>query len=181
MRRIVLQSGEKLTKDMLNRKSAFDEHAIESAARIIENVRKDGDLALKAYTLEFDGVSLESFRVPDSAYEAALHLDTNLVIAMVHANEQITKFHERQKQQSWFFARQDGAIVGARITPLDSVGVYVPGGRALYPSTLLMNAIPAKVAGVKRIVCMTPPNKDGKVDPAILYAAQLAGVTEMYT
>ena len=100
--------------------------------------------------------------------------------ALEHAAAQIREFHERQLQQSWIETRPNGAIVGALVRPIDSVGIYVPGGRALYPSTLLMNAIPASVAGVSRIAVVNPPTKDGSLDPAVLKAAELSGVTEIY-
>ncbi len=182
MRRIDLMPLEPFTADFIDRTGAFNPGALTAATAIIEEVRKDGDAALAALTEKFDGVRIEDFRVPESAIEAALaSVDPDTVDALNHAAAQIRDFHERQKQQSWFFARQDGAIVGSKVTPLDSVGIYVPGGRALYPSTVLMNALPAQVAGVERIVCMTPPTKDGTLDPSVLAACKIAGVTEIYT
>lgn len=145
-------------------------------------MRQEGDGALRALTEKFDGVAIENFRVPPEAIDAAMaEVDPDTLEALRHAAAQIRDFHERQKQQSWFFAREDGAIVGSKVTPLESVGIYVPGGRALYPSTVLMNALPAQVAGVERIVCVTPPTKDGTLDAAILAACKIAGVTEIYT
>ena len=108
-------------------------------------------------------------------------VDEKTVRALHHAAAQIRDFHERQRQQSWFTVREDGALVGSKVEPLESVGIYVPGGRALYPSTVLMNALPAAVAGVPRIVCVTPPTKTGDIDPAILEACRIAGVTEVYS
>ncbi len=182
MRRVVLSKGERFRADMLNRKSAFDAKALAAATEIIEDVRERKDEALIEYTKRFDGVEVARFRVAPQAIEAAeQQVDAVLYDALVQASRQIRDFHERQLQQSWFTVREDGALVGAKVTPLDSVGIYVPGGRALYPSTVLMNAIPAQVAGVRRIVCVTPPSSDGSVDAAILCACKLAGVTEVYT
>ena len=182
MRRVDLQPTEPFTADFIDRAGAFNPGALEAAAAIIEEVRTKGDAALRAYTEKFDGVVVEDFRVPESAIDAALaEVDPDTIDALNQAAAQIRDFHERQKQQSWFFARQDGAIVGSKVTPLDSVGIYVPGGRALYPSTVLMNALPAQVAGVERIVCVTPPTKDGTLDATVLAACKIAGVTEIYT
>lgn len=182
MRRIDLQPLEPFTSDFIDRTGAFNPGALEAATAIIEQVRRDGDAALRALTEKFDGVAIENFRVPGEAIDAAMaEVDPDTLEALKHAAAQIRDFHERQKQQSWFFAREDGAIVGSKVTPLESVGIYVPGGRALYPSTVLMNALPAQVAGVERVVCVTPPTKDGTLDAAILAACKIAGVTEIYT
>ncbi len=182
MRRIVLNPGEAFDASLINRTGAFNAGALSAATSIIEDVRARGDEALRDYTEKFDGVRPQAFRVPQQAIdEAAGRVDPKTAAALEHAARQIREFHERQKQQSWFFAREDGALVGAKVTPLDSVGIYVPGGRALYPSSVLMNALPAAVAGVGRIVCVTPPTKDGTLDAAILEACRIAGVTEIYT
>lgn len=182
MRRIDLKPLEPFTADFIDRTGAFNPGALSAATAIIEEVRTGGDAALRALTEKFDGVRIEDFRVSEAAIEAAMaEVDPDTVDALNHAAAQIRDFHERQKQQSWFFAREDGAIVGSKVTPLDSVGIYVPGGRALYPSTVLMNALPAQVAGVERIVCVTPPAKDGTLDATVLAACKIAGVTEIYT
>lgn len=181
MRRIVLKPNEAFEEAQLQRVGAFDATALTAATAIIEAVRERGDVALREFTAQFDGVKIEDFRVSDEAIDEAIaKVDPKVARALQTAAKQIRDFHERQKQQSWFTVREDGALVGAKITPLDSVGIYVPGGRALYPSSVLMNAIPASVAGVKRIVCVTPPTKDGSLDPAILEACRIAGVTEIY-
>ncbi|WP_139653529.1 histidinol dehydrogenase [Raoultibacter phocaeensis] len=181
MRRIVLQPGETFKESSLNRTGAFNAEALIAATSIVEDVRERGDAALSEYTEKFDDVTLETFRVADEAIdEAIVHVDQKTAEALRQAADQIRDFHERQRQQSWFSVRADGALVGSKIEPLDSVGIYVPGGRALYPSSVLMNALPAAVAGVKRIVCVTPPAKDGSLDPAILEACRIAGVTEIY-
>ncbi len=182
MRRVILENGEQFDSSYINRTGAFNAGALTAATSIIEEVRQRGDEALRDFTERFDGVRVEDFRVKPEAIEAAVAAVTHETLAALkHAAKQIREFHERQKQQSWFFAREDGAILGAKVTPLDSVGIYVPGGRALYPSTVLMNALPAQVAGVERIVCVTPPTKDGTLDAAILAACSIAGVTEIYT
>ena len=181
MRRIELAPGQVFEDKMLNRIGAFNADALVAATKIVEDVRTRGDEALREYTAKFDGVEMEQFRVSQEAIDEALaKVDPKVAAAIQHAAKQIRDFHERQKQQGWFTLREDGALVGAKIEPLDSVGIYVPGGRALYPSSVLMNAIPAAVAGVKRIVCVTPPTKDGSLDPAILEACRVAGVTEIY-
>ncbi len=181
MRRVTLKPGEPFTDSFINRTGAFNAEAIEAATSIIEEVRTRGDEALRDLTEQFDGVRPETFRVAQDALDAAPDkVDPDTLDALNHALRQIRDYHERQIQQSWIFARADGAIVGSKIAPLDSVGIYVPGGRALYPSTVLMNAIPAKVAGVRRIVCVTPPRKDGTLDEGILAACKISGVTEVY-
>lgn len=182
MRRIELAAGQRFEEKMLERTGAFNAEALIAATSIVEDVRTRGDEALREYTSRFDGVDIESFRVPQEAIDEALtRVDANVAAAIEQAAAQIRDFHERQKQQGWFTLREDGALVGAKVQPLDSVGIYVPGGRALYPSSVLMNAIPASVAGVERIVCVTPPTKDGSLDPAILEACRVAGVTEIYS
>ncbi|MDO5335171.1 MAG: histidinol dehydrogenase [Coriobacteriia bacterium] len=182
MRRIELTEGQVFEEAQLNRTGAFNAQAMIAATNIVEDVRKRGDEALREYTSRFDGVDIENFRVSDEAIAAALEkVDPVVEAALEKAAAQIRDFHERQKQQSWINVRPDGAMVGAKVQPLDSVGVYVPGGRALYPSSVLMNAVPASVAGVKRIACVTPPTKDGSLDSAIIAACKLAGVTEIYS
>ena len=182
MRRVILQEGEVFSNAHLKRTGAFNAQAMKSATDIIEAVRERGDEALRDYTERFDGVRIEDFRVPaEDIADAPNRVDAHTAQALAKAAEQIRDFHERQKRQSWFNTRENGALVGAKVQPLDSVGIYAPGGRALYPSTVLMNAIPASVAGVERIVLATPPTKDGTLDPAILEACRIAGVTEIYT
>lgn len=181
MRRVVLGPNDSFSTSLINRTGAFNASAMTAATAIVEQVRAEGDAALRQLTLKFDGVEVEQLRVSEeeiAAARAAVAPET--LAALLKAADQIREFHERQVEQSWFFARGDGALVGAKVTPLDSVGIYVPGGRALYPSTVLMNAVPAQVAGVRRIVCTTPPTKSGALDPAILAACDIAGVTEIY-
>ncbi|WP_057763378.1 histidinol dehydrogenase [Cytobacillus praedii] len=149
---------------------------------IIKSVRKDGDQALKAYSLEFDGVHLEDFTVTEEEKrEAYKEVDDTVLGVIREAADNIRIYHEKQLRTSWMTTDENGSILGQKVTPLDSVGLYVPGGTAAYPSSVLMNVIPAKVAGVKRIVIATPPDKKtGKLPPAVLVAAQEAGAKEMY-
>lgn len=150
---------------------------------ILDEVREKGDEALFAFTKEFDKADISStnIRVTDEEIrEAYESVDDALIEVMKKSLANIREFHEKQLRNSWIETRENGVILGQRITPLESVGVYVPGGKAAYPSSVLMNIIPAKTAGVERIVMTTPPDKDGKVTPATLVAANLAGATEVY-
>ena len=150
---------------------------------IIETVRKDRDAAVFSYTEKFDGAKIDSENIrvtEEEIREAYEQVDPKLLEVMRKALVNIRFFHEKQKQYSWFDSREDGVMLGQKVTPLSSAGVYVPGGKAAYPSSVLMNVIPAKVAGVSRIVMTTPCNKEGKVNPATLAAAKEAGVTEIY-
>ena len=148
---------------------------------IIETVREDGDQALKSYTEQFDGVWLDNLIVtPEEFAEAKTLITEEFLAALRKAKQNITAFHEVQQEQSWFINQEKGIVLGQKVTPLDSVGIYVPGGKAAYPSTVLMNAIPAKIAGVGRIAMVTPPQADGKVNPHVLVAAQEAGVDIVY-
>ena len=150
---------------------------------IIDNVRKNGDKAVFEYTLKFDKseLSASTLRVTEDEIKAAYkELDPKFVEVMKKSAENIRVFHEKQKRNSWIDTREDGSILGQRILPIEISGVYVPGGKAAYPSSVLMNVVPAKVAGVERIVMCTPPGKDGKVNAGTLVAADIAGVTEVY-
>jgi histidinol dehydrogenase len=148
---------------------------------ILTDVRARGDEALRDYTKRFDRVSLASFYVTDQEIEEAYtKVDEDFVSIVQEAAKNIRQFHEKQLRPSWMTTEENGTILGQKITPLDSVGVYVPGGTAAYPSSVLMNVIPAKVAGVKRIVMVSPPDLDGKLPAAVLVAAKVAGVEEIY-
>ncbi len=150
---------------------------------IINDIRNNGDKALFKYTSKFDGCDIDasSIRITEEevreAYEA---LDPEFVEVMKKSAENIRIFHEKQKRNTWIDTREDGSILGQRILPIEISGVYVPGGKAAYPSSVLMNVVPARVAGVEKIIMCTPPSKDGKVNPGTLVAADIAGVTEMY-
>ena len=150
---------------------------------ILENVKKNKDKALFEYTKKFDGVDItpETFRVTkEEIKEAYTKVDEHLIEVIRKAIVNIKAYHEKQVRYSWFDSKPDGTLLGQKITALERVGVYVPGGKAVYPSSVLMNIIPAKVAGVDRIVMTTPPGKDGKVYPITLVAANEAGVDEVY-
>ncbi len=151
-------------------------------AEILDNVRENRDEAVFGYTKQFDGADINpsNVKVSDAEIEEAYtQVDASLVDIIRKARTNITAFHEKQRQQSWFTS-EEGKILGQKITPLAIAGVYVPGGKAVYPSSVLMNVLPAKVAGVSRIIMTTPCDKDGKVYPVTLVAAKEAGVDEIY-
>ncbi|MEG1731657.1 MAG: histidinol dehydrogenase [Longicatena sp.] len=154
---------------------------MQSVMDILQHVKKDKDDALIAYTKEFDKIELTSLRVSDEEIEASASLaDKDFVLAMTKAKENIEFYHQAQKQNGYLLQKEMGIYLGQRVLPLDSVGIYVPGGRAQYPSSVLMNALPAKIAGVSRIVMITPPAQDGGLHPNIAFAAKLSGVNEIY-
>ena len=181
MRKIILEDGQVFDEALLERDSAFDADALKAATDIVDDVRKRGDAALREYSERFDGVTLDELEVSDEEMEAAMKaVDRDFVRSIEYAADNVSAFHERQKQQSWFTTGDDGRITGQQVTPLARVGIYVPGGRAQYPSTVLMNALPASVAGVGEIIMCTPPQKDGTVNPYTLAAAQTAGVDRVF-
>ena len=150
---------------------------------IIENVRANRDAAIFDYTKRFDGadINAENILVTEGEIKEAYEkVDEKLLTVIRKALVNIRKYHEKQRQYSWFDSEESGIILGQKVTALEKVGVYVPGGKAVYPSSVLMNIVPAKVAGVKTIVMTTPPGKDGKVNPATLVAAKEAGVDAIY-
>lgn len=150
---------------------------------IIENVKENRDKALFDYTMKFDHCSLtaETIQVTrEEIEEAYTKVNPDLVEVMKKSAANITKFHQKQLHNSWIAPEEDGTILGQKILPIEISGVYVPGGKAAYPSSVLMNVLPAKVAGVKRIIMTTPPGKDGKVNLGTLVAADIAGVNEIY-
>jgi histidinol dehydrogenase len=149
--------------------------------RIIEDVRKRGNSAVKEYSRKFDGIAPESMRVSKKALESARKaLSPEMNGILLQASDNIRNYHLLQKPESWRKKLPGGISLGQKFSPIDSAGVYVPGGRAVYPSTMLMNIIPAQVAGVKRIAVVTPPGKDGNVNPVVLAAAELLGIDEIY-
>ncbi len=153
----------------------------ETVSEIIKNVRENGDKALYEYCLRFDGAKLDSLVVTkDEIDEAFARADKELVRVLERAARNIREFHEKQKRNGFIIARENGTVSGQRVIPLDSAGLYVPGGTAAYPSTVLMDALPAKIAGVGRLCVTTPPDKNGKVGDAILIAARIAGVDTIY-
>ena len=154
-----------------------------TVAQILDKVKNEGDAALFAYTKEFDkaDVTKETIRVTDAEIEEAYaQIDPALLGVIRKALVNIRQYHEKQIQNSWFTSTTDGTMLGQKVTPLNRVGVYVPGGKAVYPSSVLMNIVPAKVAGVPHIVMTTPPGKDGKVCASTLVAAKEAGADEIY-
>ncbi len=181
MRKIVLTGDERLTLNDLRRSGALPRAVEESAQAIVDDVRKRGDEAVREYCLRFDGTCPQSFLVPDEVVQGALGMvDEEFLDALRRAARQIRDFHEREREQSWFTTRPDGTLLGVKVTPVPSAAVYVPGGRAQYPSTVLMDVIPAKVAGVERVIMVTPPQRDGSLSAYTLAAAALAGVDEVY-
>ncbi len=147
---------------------------------IIANVRKNGDRALKEYAAKFDKAELDAVLVSEEEIaEAFAACDAEFIEILKQARDNIENFHKRQVRSSFIVSEEDGRVMGQRVIPLKRVGLYVPGGTAAYPSSVLMNAVPPKIAGVKEIVIATPPGKDGKVNPAILCAAKIAGVTKI--
>ena len=175
------------TKDILEnllKRSPNNYGTFEAAvADILANVKEKGDEALFSYTKEFDKVEVtpETIRVTEAEIEEAYKaVDASLLEVIRKALVNIRSYHEKQRQNSWFTSTENGTMLGQKVTPLNRVGVYVPGGKAVYPSSVLMNIVPAKVAGVPHIVMTTPPGKDGKVNPSTLVAAKEAGADEIY-
>ena len=181
MRRVVLGAGRRLTQADLNRAGALPAEVVSAAEKIVDEVRAGGDRALRELAERFDGACPQELRVPPETVRAALDaVPAEFLAALERARDQIRDFHEREREQSWFTTRADGTMLGVRVAPVASAALYVPGGRAQYPSTVLMDAIPAKVAGVERVIMLTPPQKDGALSPYTLAAAALAGVDEVY-
>lgn len=148
---------------------------------ILQAVKKEGDAAVLRFTEQFDRIELDSMRVTEGEFRQAFEeLDPTVLAAIREAAANIRDYHSRQMRQSWMTTRESGTMLGQLIRPLQRVGLYVPGGTAAYPSSVLMNAIPAQVAGVEEIVMVTPPGKDGKVNPGVLAAAYELGVAEVY-
>ncbi|TKC13867.1 histidinol dehydrogenase [Robertmurraya kyonggiensis] len=170
--------------DTLSIKRTVDsgtEEQLLAVKAIIEQVKKEGDAAVKRYTEQFDGAVLDSLLISmEEIDEAYADLDDEMVAIIQEAATNIRTFHEKQLRPSWMTTEENGTILGQKVTPLDSVGLYVPGGTAAYPSSVLMNVVPAKVAGVKRIVMVSPPGKNGKIPAAVLVTANIAGVKEIY-
>ena len=176
-------SRKNILADLLKRDPNQYSTYADSVQTIIDTIKRDRDKAVFAYTKEFDHVDINasSIRVTEQEIEEAIkEVKPELLEVMKKSLKNIQEFHEKQRQYSWFDSKPNGTILGQKVTALESAGVYVPGGKAAYPSSVLMNILPAKVAGVDRIVMVTPPGKDGKVNPVTLTAARLAGVAEVY-
>lgn len=185
MRKVFVNETEKqnLLKDLLKRSPGNYGQYADTVNEIVENVRDNGDAALFSYTKKFDGADIHAgnVRVTQAEIDAAYQeVDAHLVEVIRKALVNIRDYHEKQKQYSWFDSKPNGTMLGQKVTPLKSVGVYVPGGKAAYPSSVLMNIVPAKTAGVENIIMTTPCNAEGKVYPTTLVAAKEAGATEIY-
>lgn len=183
MRKIVADGAaeEEFFKQIEKRSGETDKKVTAVVTEIIENVKANGDSAVKAYTEKFDGKLPQYYEVPREVINDALtEADSAFTDALLNAVENITDFHTRQKSQSFVNAKENGVILGQRVRGLERVGLYVPGGTAAYPSSVLMNAIPAKIAGVKEIIMVTPPLKDGTPNKDILVAAAVCGVDRIF-
>lgn len=177
------EARKNLLEDLLKRSPNQYYEYEKSVSQILDKVRKEGDQALFSYTMQFDHAKIDksTIRVTDEEIEEAYRLaDPSLIQVIKKALGNIRSYHEKQMQRSWFDAQPDGTILGQKVTALQRVGVYVPGGKAAYPSSVLMNIVPARVAGVEEIIMVTPPGKDGKVTPNTLVAAKEAGADVIY-
>lgn len=174
---------ENILSDLLKRSpNHYDEYQ-QSVDEIVENVKKNGDQAVFDYTERFDGAKMNKDNIlvtEEEIQEAYEQVDDALIEVIRKAIRNIRDYHAKQRQNSWFESREDGVMLGQKVMPMESCGVYVPGGKAVYPSSVLMNIIPAHVAGVKNIIMTTPPGKDGKVTPNTLVAAKEAGADKIY-
>ena len=176
IRHLSHDTRQNLLEDLLKRSPNQYPEYEKSVAEILEHVKKEKDQALFAYTEKFDGAKITEEEIE----EAYAFVGPELLGIIRRALHNIEVYHEKQKQYSWFDSKPDGTILGQKVTPLQRVGVYVPGGKAAYPSSVLMNIMPAKVAGVEEIIMVTPPGKDGKITPNTLVAAKEAGATAIY-
>lgn len=181
--RLTAESKQNLLQDLLKRSPNNYGQYEETVAAIVSNVRENGDSALFSYTKQFDRCELtkDTIRVTGREIEEAYEkVDAAFVETMKKSAANIRSFHEKQLHTSWFDPKPDGTILGMKVLPIQTAGVYAPGGKAAYPSSVLMNVIPAKVAGVERIILATPPGADGRVTPGTLVAAHIAGIDEVY-
>ena len=177
------ESIQEITGSLLKRSPSQYTEYEDTVNDILKNIRENRDKALFEYTSKFDGFTLtpDNIRVTKSEIEEAYtKLDPEYIEVIRKAAANISDFHKKQLRNSWFETKPDGSLLGMKITAIEKLGVYVPGGKAAYPSSVLMNVIPAKVAGVERIIMCTPPNAEGKVTPTTLVAAKEAGVTDIY-
>lgn len=177
------ETKKSLLEDLLKRSPNHYDSYTDTVNAVIKDVKTKGDQAVFDYTKRFDGVQINvsNIKVTKEEIKEAYELvDPNLIDVIRKAIVNIESYHAKQRQYSWFDSAPNGTILGQKVTPLEKVGVYVPGGKAVYPSSVLMNIIPAKVAGVSKIIMTTPPGKDGKVNPNTLVAANEAGADEIY-
>ena len=177
----VSSKEERLINEKLNRTEADLDQIDASVKKIIYDVKNSGDEALIKFTEKFDGAQLTTLKVSQAEIDAAYEsIDEEFLNVLQEAKQNIIDFHQAQLEKSWLNYKNDGIILGQKVTPLDRIGVYVPGGKAAYPSTVLMTVLPAVVAGVNEIALVSPPDKDGNVHPYVLAAAKIAGVQEIY-
>ncbi len=177
------ETRQSILDDLLKRSPNNYTQYEDTVNEIIKSVKQNGDKAVFDYTLKFDKYALtaENIKVTRAEIEEAYkRLDSGLIEVIKESAENIRAFHLKQLRNSWFDAKEDGTILGMKITPIAKVGVYVPGGKAAYPSSVLMNVIPAKVAGVGEVIMTTPPSAAGRINPGTLVAADIAGVDTIY-
>ncbi|MGB9591853.1 MAG: histidinol dehydrogenase [Candidatus Kryptoniota bacterium] len=182
----VLKYGTKAAEERLEkiarRSLIFDKEHIDKVSSILTAVKEQGDRALSHFTKRFDGVAIKQFKVQKQELDTALkRIDKKFVDVLLEAVDNVRRYHERQKQNSWFIHEPDGTMLGQRILPFEKVGLYVPGGTAAYPSTVIMNAVPAQVAGVTEISVVTPPQKNGMPHPLILATCRLLGIEDVFS
>jgi len=177
----ILEYDKKTVNDLIKRSQADINEVLTTVSDILSDIKENKDEAVKKYTAKFDKAKLESLAVSKEEIEKAYeNLDSDLIKALKSASKNIEKFHKAQIPKEWSMEVNTGITAGQIIRPINSVGCYIPGGRAAYPSSILMTVIPAKIAGVERIIACTPPGEDGKIMDAILVAADLAGADEIY-
>ena len=177
------ESRQNLLENLLKRSPGNYGQYQDTVQEIVNRVKTEGDKALFELTAKFDwdGISKENVKVTEGEVQEAYDtIDPALIETIRKSLKNIRDYHEKQKQYSWFDTTPEGTMLGQKVTPLASAGVYVPGGKAVYPSSVLMNIVPAKIAGVDHVVMCTPCNKEGKVNPAVLVAAKEAGADEVY-
>ena len=175
--RIYKEDKDALKEYLMSRTQDLSTDVLVTVSNIIQDVKENKDEACLKYTQQFDKVSLDTMEVSQEEWDAQiLKCDDSFVEAMKLAKKNIEDFHKLQKQNGYLLQKEKGIYLGQRVLPLEAVGIYVPGGRAQYPSSVLMNALPAKIAGVQNVVMVTPPDKNGTIHPNIAYAAKLAGL-----
>jgi histidinol dehydrogenase len=182
----VLKYGTKAAEERLERISRrnliFDKEHIDKVSSILEAVKETGDKAVKHFTKKFDGVTIKQFKVQKQELDVALKsVDRKFTEVLLEAIDNVRRYHERQKQNSWFIHEPDGTMLGQRILPFERVGLYVPGGTAAYPSTVIMNAVPAQVAGVEEVNVVTPPQRNGRPHPLVLATCRLLGIENVFS
>lgn len=175
------QDYKQLIDELLKRNEIELDDINRKVQMIVQQVKEGKDQAINQLTKEYDGVEVSNLEVSkDEIEEGYQKCENELINALEEAKENIWQYHSRQREKSWIWPKEEGIILGQKITPIEKVGIYVPGGTASYPSTVLMNTIPAKVAGVKEIIMVSPPGKNGKIDKNILAAAKIAGVDRIF-